>query len=102
MRAPNVVRLALALITLNRKSVEERGPFVADGPRAIICFGPRRTRYVSDLRQSVRRHNAPLWVKSGNQASNIDVRLPIGCSLWLTALTKDHSKQHLFSCGSPE
>jgi hypothetical protein len=47
-------------------------------------------------------NNAPLWVKSGNQASNIDVRLPIGCSLWLTALTKDHSKQHLFSCGSPE
>jgi len=65
------------------------------GANGDVRFGPE-----ADIPTCA--NNAPLWVKSGNQASNIDVRLPIGCSLWLTALTKDHSKQHLFSCGSPE
>jgi len=51
-----LARLAPPLITLNGKSVVERGPLVGNGSRdAIIRFGPRPTRYVPDLRQSVSR-----------------------------------------------
>jgi hypothetical protein len=71
-------------------------------PKADMCGANRNVRFGPEADIPTCANNAPLWVKSGNQASNIDVRLPIGCSLWLTALTKDHSKQHLFSCGSPE
>src|SRR4029450_10096977 len=60
------------LRTLNRKSVEERGPFVADGPRAIIRFGARRTRYVADLRQTV-------W---GRLGLKYNLRGQIGCRCW--------------------
>jgi hypothetical protein len=67
-----------------------------------MCVAIRDVRFGPEADIPTCANNAPLWVKSGNQASNIDVPLPIGCSLWLTALTKDHSKQHLFSCGSPE
>src|SRR5262249_31729743 len=47
------------LVTLNRKSVEQRGLLVMDGLRDALIFGwrfgPRRPRYGSDLRQSFRR-----------------------------------------------
>jgi hypothetical protein len=72
------------LITLNRKSVEERGPFVADGPRAIIRFGARRTRYVADLRQSV-------WRRLGLK---YNLRGQIGCRCWCDGMMDgDHLRR---------
>src|SRR5262249_15690155 len=56
--APRAPQAGPVLITLNRKSVEQRGLLVVDGVHALIFgwrFGPRRARRGPDLRQSFGR-----------------------------------------------
>src|SRR5215510_2213095 len=73
------------LVILKRKSVEERGPFVVPGPCETILrhFGPRRTRCVPDLRQSVRR---------GLGLCNL--RGQVGCGCWRdTVVSGDYRRR---------
>ena len=63
--------LAPASITLNRKSVEERGLFVVDGPRdAIIRFGPRRE---IRLRESERLVGAKLGDGADRDGLSVEI-----------------------------
>src|SRR5262245_65330126 len=65
---------ALALITLYRKLIEERSLLVVGVLRhaPIRRFGPRRTRYVPNLRQSIRSRPGLTYI----------LRAHVGCRRW--------------------